>query len=156
MFITIFAACVACSGHPPRANEDRGMASNLLPRVLDDALLRSIHLPPQNTSSRFLRGVPQRRVYFDGCYNGQSRHTMKILKMGILMDRGYYERAGNNDLIATRTAYELLHYANKIYQEQFSIRLRIEKLLFAKPGHSIGRTQDHCETVCEICTERKL
>eukprot|EP00397_Hematodinium_sp_SG-2012_P062083 GEMP01083186.1.p2 GENE.GEMP01083186.1~~GEMP01083186.1.p2 ORF type:complete len:144 (+),score=25.17 GEMP01083186.1:176-607(+) len=143
MFITIFAACVACSGHPPRANEDR-------------ALLRSIHLPPQNTSSRFLRGVPQRRVYFDGCYNGQSRHTMKILKMGILMDRGYYERAGNNDLIATRTAYELLHYANKIYQEQFSIRLRIEKLLFAKPGHSIGRTQDHCETVCEICTERKL
>eukprot|EP00397_Hematodinium_sp_SG-2012_P014507 GEMP01014750.1.p1 GENE.GEMP01014750.1~~GEMP01014750.1.p1 ORF type:complete len:755 (+),score=102.35 GEMP01014750.1:116-2380(+) len=99
--------------------------------------------PPQSRDQTSNHRVLQQlskgetRYYFDKCYPGQQRGKLKIMKIGILVDRGFYEAAGNNDDRVKRIIYALVNYANALYEEQISIRMRVGTLHMAKPGHSI-------------------
>eukprot|EP00397_Hematodinium_sp_SG-2012_P002900 GEMP01002908.1.p1 GENE.GEMP01002908.1~~GEMP01002908.1.p1 ORF type:complete len:471 (-),score=106.04 GEMP01002908.1:3045-4457(-) len=78
-----------------------------------------------------------KRYYFNGCYPGQQRGKMKIMTIGIFVDRGFYNKAGGEETKVRGAIQQMVRYANVLYEEQFAIRIRVAKLFLAKPGHSI-------------------
>eukprot|EP00397_Hematodinium_sp_SG-2012_P069904 GEMP01123840.1.p1 GENE.GEMP01123840.1~~GEMP01123840.1.p1 ORF type:complete len:143 (+),score=20.84 GEMP01123840.1:125-553(+) len=84
-------------------------------------------VPTNQTSDgrRYLKAP--RRHYFLNCFPGQSKSEIKILKMGILVDRGFYQKSGNDKVRVQRYVHEIIDFANTIFEEQFSVRFRIDQ-----------------------------
>eukprot|EP00397_Hematodinium_sp_SG-2012_P006537 GEMP01006570.1.p1 GENE.GEMP01006570.1~~GEMP01006570.1.p1 ORF type:complete len:604 (+),score=58.48 GEMP01006570.1:98-1909(+) len=89
-------------------------------------------------------GEEKEREYFKGCYSSEQEKggKLKIMMLGILVDRSVYEtEEGDVDQIK-RSIYAIVNFANMLFEDQMSIRIRVGTLYIAEPGHTIPRKDE--------------
>eukprot|EP00397_Hematodinium_sp_SG-2012_P018978 GEMP01019477.1.p1 GENE.GEMP01019477.1~~GEMP01019477.1.p1 ORF type:complete len:555 (+),score=84.06 GEMP01019477.1:262-1926(+) len=67
--------------------------------------------------------------YFSDCYKGQNPNIPFIIRMGVLVDRGFFVKAGNERRKVEEFIEKIVEVANTIFMNQLSVKLRVERLI---------------------------
>eukprot|EP00397_Hematodinium_sp_SG-2012_P015446 GEMP01015729.1.p1 GENE.GEMP01015729.1~~GEMP01015729.1.p1 ORF type:complete len:522 (+),score=59.31 GEMP01015729.1:613-2178(+) len=119
-------------------------------------LFEFVEAPSQTSDGRQLQRSTS-RYHFDNCYRGQQPGKNKILTMGIFMDLGAYNRAGGDEGSARNKINTFVDFTNDIFTEQLDIRVRVDELFLAYPGHSIpGSRQSDTRWMDDVPNWRNL